>query len=127
MLTDTNFNHINDSKIEEMRNLIIQIEEIIGGQCYNSNIQNYAGGGILESEGRWFKYPLNYRDKDHQKQKTYCISNSMSINEIRTSYYAFGANHLGIGSAIIKLMKHLEERYNIDLIELEKEYLANKS
>jgi hypothetical protein len=117
---------MDDSKIDEMRNLIIKIESIIGGHCYNSNIQNYTSGGRFESEGRWDKYPLNYRDKEFNKQKEHFISNSMSINEIRTSYYAFGANHLGIGRAIIKLMEHLEERYNIDLLELEKEYLAKK-
>lgn len=119
----TNFSKMNDSKIEGMRNLITKIESLIGGE-FHRNTNEYK---IFFEDKKGWKYPLNYCNKEFIKQKEDYIVDTMSTDDMIVSYYTLGANHLYIGKAIIKLMEHLEERYNIDLLELEKEYLANKS
>jgi hypothetical protein len=113
---------MNDSKIEEMRDFITKIERIIGGE-FHSNPNEYK---IFFEDKKGWKYPLNYKDKEFKKQKETHIIDAMTIDDIVVSYYTLGSNHLYIGKAIIKLMEHLEERYNIDLLELERKYLSNK-
>ena len=44
----------------------------------------------------------------------------MTPEEIISAYYAFGANQLHIGRAILNLIDYLENRYKLDFVELEK-------
>lgn len=36
------------AKIGPMSDLLIKMEQIIGNECYNGNIQNYGPGGVWE-------------------------------------------------------------------------------
>lgn len=107
--------------INLLKDLIINMEQRIGGECYNSNIQNYGSWGTWEGEGREFKYPFNYYDNKKNKIKEWRISENMTPEEIKSAYYAFGANQLHIGRALLNLIDYLEKRYEIDFIELEKQ------
>ena len=51
------------------RKVLIQLESILGNECYNASIQNYGSGGIREADGRAFRYPLMVRLSDQEKQK----------------------------------------------------------
>ncbi len=112
-------------EVKLLKDLIINMEKRIGGECYNSNIQNYGSWGDWEGEGRDFKYPFNYYDKERNKIKKWYLSEDMTPEEIQSAYYAFGANQLHIGRAIINLIDYIEKRYEIDFIELEKQ-IQNK-
>lgn len=116
----------NITKVNLLKDLIINMEQRVGGECYNSNIQNYGSWGSWEGEGREFKYPFHYYNKNKEKIKGRHINSDMSSEEITSVYYAFGANQLHIGRAIINLIDYIEKRYDIDFIELEKE-IQNKS
>jgi hypothetical protein len=43
-------------QIDPMKNLLVELEQIVGNECYNGNIQNYGSWGELESTGRRFRY-----------------------------------------------------------------------
>lgn len=108
-------------EVNQLKDLIIDLERKIGGECYNSNIQNYGSWGVWEGEGRDFKYPFNYYDqKNKVKIKKWYMSEDMLPEEIKSSYYAFGANQLHIGRAILNLLECIENRYKINFVELEK-------
>ena len=57
------------AKLEPMRELLTRMEKIVGNSCYNANIQNYLGGGILDSTGRKFRYPVSFKLPDGTKEK----------------------------------------------------------
>ena len=108
-------------EINALKDLIIALERKIGGECYNANIQNYGSWGVWEGEGRSFKYPFNYYEHGSwSKEKKWSMSDEMTIEEILSSYYAFGANQLHIGRALVNLIDYLENRYKISFVELEK-------
>lgn len=64
--------------IKLLKSLISDIEWKIGGECYNSNIQNYGSWGAWEGEGREFKYPINYFNSKKEKIKKRYISTDMT-------------------------------------------------
>ena len=110
---------ITKNKINALKELMVDLENSIGNQCYNGNIQNYGSWGAWEGQGREFKYPLNYYTKETKHKQKY-LSNDMNAEEIISAYYAFGANQLHIGKAVIKAIELIERRYDLDFVELEK-------
>ncbi len=38
--------------------LLLELENIIGNECYNANIQNWGPNGVFEGDGREFRYPM---------------------------------------------------------------------
>lgn len=101
--------------------LIYDIESIIGNKCYNEN----AAYGY----GDYIRYPVwaytTQQDKTQVWEKFRYNTQRGSYPNIKPSeakslVYRFGANELEIGKAIIEVLEFLEERYNIDFVELEK-------
>ena len=97
------------------KQLILKLESIIGGSCYNSNIQNYGPGGEWEGEGRGFRYPLTFIDEKGQKLKYkghsyYQITETM----LKNGYYAFGANELHIMDALERILTLFEKEYGMN-------------
>ena len=80
------------------RALLCELESIIGNLCYGSFIQNYGPNGVLESEGRWFRYPVTFALDDPEaddteiKTKSPC-SGKISDSMLSEGFYKFGANH----------------------------------
>lgn len=114
---------------KKMCALIADLEFIIGSECYNPN--SYDGWNDIE--GCDFRYPVNVPNGEGNYTKIRMnISHSSLIDEkditpnaIAYMKYKFGANELFIGQGIIKLLKNLEKRYNIDFNELEKNLNKN--
>lgn len=96
--------------------LICNIEHIIGSQCYNPNSLN----GYTLEEGLEFRYPVCYENKEGDDTKTNGHVFDVKKTKINTIRYKFGSNHLYIGSAIVKVLEHLENEYGIDFNELTK-------
>jgi hypothetical protein len=97
------------------RALLVQLETILGNECYNANIQNYGPFGSREADGRSFRYPLTVREHDGKTQKirSYSIPNSVSDEALRSGYYAFGANQLDVMSGIERILEFLEEKHGL--------------
>jgi len=93
------------------RQLIEEMESIIGNSCYNENIQNYGPGGILEDEGRWFRYPIKFENDTCR----YWSCKSVPAENLKTGYYAFGANKLAIIEALTEIIEHMENKYGLRL------------
>ena len=98
--------------------LICELESIIGDECYNPNSFD---GWTLE-EGCSFRYPVSYEDKDDMAHKTRYKVENMDKNHINSIRYVFGSNNLFIGSAIVKVLERLEQKYDLDFDELVKNH-----
>ncbi|USF86383.1 hypothetical protein [Candidatus Endoriftia persephonae] len=101
-------------EIDPLKQILIELEDIVGNECYNGNIQNYSSWGELESEGRSFRYPVKFFDgkKEHKKWN---VTKDIPSEELITGYYPFGANELNIYRALHKVLKHLEKNYGFKL------------
>lgn len=97
--------------------LICELEYIIGSECYNPNSYD---GWTLE-EGRSFRYPVTYDDKEENEHKCRYIVRDIDKNKIKSMRYKFGSNNLFIGSAIMKVLETLEDKYDINFDELIKQ------
>lgn len=97
------------------RKLLVQLESILGNECYNASIQNYGPGGIRESDGRGFRYPLMVRINDQEKKKIrdFRVPNTISDEALRSGYYVFGANQLDVMVALEKMLQLLEENHSL--------------
>lgn len=110
--------------------LLHDLEYKIGNECYNGNIQNYGPGGEWEGEGREFRYPMRFINKDGDIEKykgrlpytknsngefAYCV---LGEGRYSSAHYAFGANELHILRGIRKALESLESRFNLDFDEL---------
>ena len=103
--------------VENIKNIDkIEMENIVGNECYNKNIQNYESWGVLSFSGRSFRYPVQFR-KDDAKYKTRSVNDTIPSEDLITGYYAFGANELGIYRALYKVLQHLEENHGLILPE----------
>ena len=105
--------------------LIGEIEHIIGSEFYNPN--SYDGWNDIE--GCTFRYPINVPDKDGKYAKIRTNINTTALldqneiteNSVSNMKYKLGSNQLYIGRGIIKTLRYLEDRYNIDFNEMEKQ------
>ena len=94
-----------DEKLK--KKILSEMESIIGNRCYNGNIQNWGAGGEWLGEGREFRYPIIFLEKDLKKDKCWHSDPSMSIQRMRTGHYAFGANRLYIIQVTISINSYL--------------------
>ncbi len=101
-------------KILPYKSLLIELEEIVGSECYNQNIQNYSSWGEFAGEGRGFRYPVTLFT-NHEARKLKKIPLSTPGEELIRGYYSFGANDLNIYRALFKVVEHLEEKYGFEL------------
>lgn len=101
-------------EIDPIKQLLIELEDIVGNECYNSNIQNYSSWGELESEGRSFRYPVKFFNGKEETKK-WNVTKDIPSEELITGYYPFGANELSIYRALHKVLKHLERNYGFKL------------
>lgn len=101
-------------KISPYKSLLIELEEIVGSECYNQNIQNYSSWGEFSGEGRGFRYPVTLVT-NHEARKLKEIPMSTPGEELIAGHYSFGANELNIYRALFKVVKLLEEKYGFIL------------
>lgn len=97
------------------RQLLVQMESILGGECYNGNIQNYGPGGVREAAGRSFRYPVTLRASDGSRSKVRSTSIPPNATDemVKSAYYAFGANQLDVMAALEKILQYLENNYGL--------------
>ena len=116
--------------------LICDIENIIGNYCWNDN-STYGDGGYIRYPvwANMTKQETNFelnKKVETQKWEKFSYTNLNNANpplkpkEIETLEYHFGANDLVIGRAIIDVLGLLENRYNLDFSQLEKEKIIKE-
>lgn len=96
--------------------LICTLERKIGEECYNPN--SYDGWNDIY--GCSYRYPVYVNSSDGSEYKTKWIAEVDKADLVKSLKYKFGSNHLFIGRGIIKVLEYLEERYDLDFNELEK-------
>lgn len=100
---------------EKRKRLLIQLEEIVGNEFYNANIQNWGPGGVFEGEGRALRYPLVLRDREGKTIKTKHVDAALPAETIITGSYKLGANELSIMKALDRIVGYLERNYGLEL------------
>lgn len=99
-------------KLDPIKGLLIELEKIVGSECYNANIQNYEAWGELESEGRQFRYPVTFQT-EKRKIRRRTVPQDTPSEKLITGYYAFGANELNIFRALAKVVFHLRDKHGL--------------
>lgn len=100
---------------EKRKRLLIELENIVGNEFYNGNIQNWGPGGVFEGEGRALRYPVTFRDKDGKTIKTKHVDPALPADTVITGMYRLGANEQSIMRALDLVVSHLERNYGLDL------------
>ena len=95
--------------------LLAELEDVIGSNCYNGNIQNWGPGAAYYREGRTFRYPLTTVDQNGDKQKAHRSASTLPPEILSTGYYAFGANRLHIITALDEVLRYLKEKHGLKL------------
>jgi len=104
------------TKITKKRaRLLAALEDLIGSNCYNGNIQNWGPNGAFYGEGRSFRYPLTTIDGEGEKRKTTYPAPFLAPSVLSTGYYAFGANRLHIVTALDEVLRYLEKNHDLKL------------
>ena len=100
--------------VEPMKELLINLEDIIGRECYNANTQNYGPGGVWEGEGRSFQYPITFtvNGRDCKSREMHLF---MQPEVLMTGRYKFGANELNIYWALKEVVEFLQREYGLQL------------
>lgn len=94
------------------RDLLVRMEQILGAECYNDNIQNYGSWGVWEGEGRSFRYPVTFiRNGKAEKRKQ--RTEDLQAEELITGHYKFGANELSVFRGLMKIIDMLEAEYDL--------------
>ena len=110
--------------------LICELEYLVGKECYNPN--SYDGWNGIE--GREFRYPVWIplkREDEVKPEKFHCNLNGntwgiikpeqdFTATAIRQLKYKFGSNELYIGIGLQNILEFLENRYDLDFNQLER-------
>ena len=114
---------------DETIRLVCALERYIGSECFNPKSFN----GYTMVEGLEYRYPLTITverdDGSDYSYSTKCLDpnlHSVTKKTVETMKYKFGANHLYVGQAIVRLLTALEERYGINFEELECKYQSSE-
>ena len=100
--------------IEPIKELLTKMENIIGKECYNANIQNYGPWGEWEGEGRSFRYPITFL-VNGRNDKRGSTPSDIEPEVLMTGRYRFGANELNIFRALEKVVGMLQVEYGLQL------------
>ena len=95
--------------------LLLQLENLIGNECYNANIQNWGPGGIFEGEGREFRYPITFVGADGKTIKRKYVDDSLPADTVYDGYYSFGANQLHIIKGLDRVLRYLETEHGLKI------------
>ncbi len=96
------------------KQLMIELERIIGNEFYNAKIQNWGPGGVFEGEGRGFRYPIVFKDKDGNASKTWGVDPAIPADTLMTGSYKLGSNELSVMRAVDEIIKYFENYYGVD-------------
>lgn len=107
---------MSDRKLTTKRaKLLADLEYIVGGNCFNGNIQNHGAGGRYQGSGRDFRYPLTLVDAAGNPFKRKGKADEMDLPMLQSGCYTFGSNKLAIVEALDQVLTYLEERYELKL------------
>lgn len=111
---------------KELVPVLADMEYLIGKECYNPN--SYDGWNDVEGCG--FRYPVTMwfpaRDrflkfKDNINGILDIYENEEELIEAVTYMkYRFGSNELFIGRGLQNILEYIENRYDLDFAELER-------
>ncbi len=116
---------------KELASVLANMEYLIGKECYNPNSYD----GWKDIEGCNFRYPVtirypardrNVKTKDNINEIFALYENEEELIEALTYMkYRFGSNELFIGRGLLNVIQYLEDRYNINFEELERNRSVN--
>ena len=100
---------------EATKQLLIKLEQMIGGNCYNTSAKNFSGRDELE-DGRWIRYPLTIQLAGKPEKFSKLPHSSLFKDEdfVRARYVT-GTNHFFVMRGLVEVLHHLEENHGLKL------------
>jgi hypothetical protein len=95
--------------------LLRKLEDIVGREWFNANIQNRGPGGVLQSKGRSIRYPITFKDDAGERIKRGSEYADLSPDVQMTGRYVCGANELRILRALDKVVEYLENEHSLKI------------
>lgn len=100
-----------DRKIGPIKNLLIELEQIVGNECYNINkAEPWRRWGVLEPTCEKLRYPLTFETNDERVIKAHSVPADLSNTDFISGKYVFGGNQLDVFRGLYKVLKHLKEK-----------------
>lgn len=98
-----------DIKIEPIKNLLIDLEKIIGSECFNINkAEPWRRWGVLDPTCERLRYPITFETGNERTIKVHDVPDSISNMDFISGKYVFGGNQLDIFRGLYKVLKHLK-------------------
>ncbi len=100
-----------DKKIGPIKDLLIELEQIVGNECYNINkAEPWRRWGVLEPTCERLRYPLTFETDSESVIKTHRVPANISNTDFISGKYVFGGNQLDVFRGLYKVLKHLKEK-----------------
>lgn len=97
-----------------VKDLLIELESIIGNDCFNTHAQS----GL--ARGRTIRYPITFPDGEDEVARSRKVDSTIDAELLMQGYYKFGANELNIFRALMKVISHLKNKCDLVLPKLTK-------
>lgn len=100
-----------DSEIGPIKDLLIELEQIVGNECFNINkAEPWRRWGVLEPKCERLRYPLTFETQHDKAIKTHAVPINITNTDFISGKYVFGANQLDIFRGLYKVLKHLKSK-----------------
>lgn len=100
-----------DRKIGPIKDLLIELEQIVGNECFNINkVDPWLRWGELEPKCERLRYPLTFETGSESVIKTHTVPANISNTDFISGKYVFGGNQLDVFRGLYKVLKHLKAK-----------------
>ena len=99
---------------KKRKKLLIHLADIMS-TCYNPNSTTTMWGGVVIDQGKRFNYPIKYlKDGEESKYVEEVYSDNPKEEILMSGRCNFGANKMYIYENLEKVLRKLEEKYDVD-------------
>lgn len=100
-----------DRKIGPIRELLIELEQIVGNECFNINkAEPWRRWGVLDPTCERLRYPMTFETSSESVIKTHTVPANLSNTDFISGKYVFGGNQLDVFRGLYKVLKHLKDK-----------------
>ncbi|EPT9252272.1 hypothetical protein ACVTNV_000589 [Vibrio alginolyticus] len=106
------------SKLEShygpIKQLLIELEDIIGNECFGGRIIEFCNWGELNSVGSQERQIIEFHSENYPYQKD-AIPEEIPFEDLITGHYNIDDKQLNIVRGLYKVLMHLEANYGLRL------------
>jgi hypothetical protein len=100
-----------DRKIGPVRDLLTELEQIVGNECFNINkAEPWRRWGVLDPTCERLRYPITFETSSERVIKTHTVPADVSNTDFISGKYVFGGNQLDVFRGLYKVLIHLKNK-----------------